>query len=253
MQQPRTSNVPSSAQLMRIESAPVLSRPRTLSEAPSDTPSSLVGVLELAGLVDSTAIATAFEAEGVDGIELAGSLTLEEVKTVLVNHGLVATVGRVRLCHNALVDAATQKQASDGSHELEPSPSTVLMRSMLRQDNVHVKDTLAMRLTQESVFAALMLTIAFQAILEPPELDTCEERFNSTSCLGIRRAYAASWGLCAGFFLCSCLISLASVRWRDSNRGSCQTPTFDLLTGLAVADANLPCGGLQRALRSGGS
>ena len=190
----------------------LLSRPRALSEAPSTSPGSLAGVLDAAGLEDAVAIADALSAEGVDHIELAGSLTIEEVKAVLANHQLTATVGRVRLCHKVLVDAAAQMQASEHSSELDPSPSTVLMRSVLRQNTVHVKDTLAMRMTQESVFAALMLTIAFQAILEPPELDACEERFNSTTCLGIRRGYAASWGLCASFFLCSCLVSLASMQ-----------------------------------------
>ena len=187
----------------------LLSRPEMLRHSAA-CPRFLADALEESNLPDWKEITSALLAEGVEDLEMAGLLTLEEIKTILQNHKLTATVGRVRKCHKELADAWQRKHLSQS--KVECRPNTVLMRSVLRQDAAHVREALAMRMTAESVFSALMLTIAFQAILEPPELDICETRFRITTCLGMRRAYAASWGLCAGFFLCSCLVSLASMQ-----------------------------------------
>jgi len=116
----------------------------------------------------------------------------------------------VRRCQMALKDAAVASSKSLAEGLLKPTPRSVLMRSVLRQDPGCVKDTLAMRLTAESVFAALMLTIAFDALLDPPDVDACDSHFNSTGhCERLLGVYAASWSCTAGFFMCSSLVSLA--------------------------------------------
>ncbi|KAL3914269.1 MAG: hypothetical protein SGPRY_007681 [Prymnesium sp.] len=130
------------------------------------------------------------------------------MKQVFAKNDLGTSVGRIRSCVNALAHA---KMRGSGV-QLENSPRTVLMRSVLRQDAEVAREMWAMRLTAESVFAALMLTISFQAIIEPPSLDQCEQEFGSLGCDSLYKAYVMSWGLTTGSFLCSALVSLASMQ-----------------------------------------
>ncbi|KAL1522462.1 hypothetical protein AB1Y20_017450 [Prymnesium parvum] len=186
---------------------------RSLQRLPSSlnrsrSAKSIEQALQYSGVPEWDLIATALRAEEIGSLDLACLLTIGEVREVLLKHNLSPTVGRVRHCVHAF-SVASKHACSD---ELVPSAQTVLMRSLLRQDPERVRETMAMRMTAESVFAALMLTIAFQACIKVPNLDVCIQEFSSDTCIALRRAYAVSWGLTAGFFLCSSLVSLASMQ-----------------------------------------
>jgi len=188
-------------------------RPQTLKDSRAPSCATLTQAMELTGLVDASELAAAFAAEGVTELSLAGALTLDEVRTVLEIHGLQPSVGRVRQCLTALRDAAAASTTHESENLLQATPRSVLMRSVLRQEPADVRENLAMRFTAESVFAALMLTVAFEAILSPPDVDLCVEHVNSTSyCGALLSIYASSWSLSAGFFICSSLVSLASMQ-----------------------------------------
>ncbi|KAL1510919.1 hypothetical protein AB1Y20_005748 [Prymnesium parvum] len=189
--------------------AGVLQVPQSLLESRKLLRTTLQDVLADAGFADSQQLAVAFAAEDVCDLQLAGTLTAEDVANVLSRHALTPTVGRVRRCVHALHAATT---ACHFPHGLNPTPASVLMRSVLRQSPGDVKEGWTARLTAESVFSSLMLTIAFDALLNPPSEELCTTEWSSAACESLRTGYLCSWSLATGFFICSALVSLASLQ-----------------------------------------
>lgn len=189
---------------------------RTLHKAPTAlrerrvfSPPSLSSLLQTAGFEEEAT--RWFEQQDVADVTAASQLSHHEIEKIVADR---ATVGRVRLLHQLLSQQA-QARASAHMDTLEPTASSVFGRSMLLMGASELKHANLTRLTSESVFASLMLTIAVGALIESPTADDCVTvgNFGPEACHRLLEAYVATFGTASAFFLGSCLVTLGAVNF----------------------------------------
>ena len=196
---------------------------RTLHKAPTAlrerrvfSPPSLSALLRDAGFDDEAT--KWFEQQDVADVTSASQLSHHELEKIIADR---ATVGRVRLLHQLLSQQA-QARARAHMDTLEPTASSVFGRSMLLMGASELKHANLTRLTSESVFASLMLTIAVGALIESPTVDDCVPNFGQGACERLMEGYVATFGTASAFFLGSCLVTLGAVNffhmWRRPRR-----------------------------------
>ena len=187
---------------------------RTLHQAPTAlrerrvfSPPSLSSLLRDAGFDDEAT--KWFEQQDVADVTSASQLSHHELEKIIADR---ATVGRVRLLHQLLSQQA-QARARAHMDTLEPTASSVFGRSMLLMGASELKHANLTRLTSESVFASLMLTIAVGALIESPTVDDCVPNFGQDACERLMEGYVATFGTASAFFLGSCLVTLGAVNF----------------------------------------
>ena len=177
--------------------------------ARSSRPATLPAALAAAGLEELVSI---FEAQELHTLDLAADLSLDEVRRVLEDGGIKPTVGKVHRVHSALLKAQRESAFGTARSCCNETPQSVYPRSLLDLPPRDLKDAMVTRLTAESIFASLMLTISFTALIEIPTLAECTDEFGHAACDVICQCYVLFWGFAAAFFMGASIVSLGAMQ-----------------------------------------
>ena len=110
-----------------------------------------------------------------------------------VNQGIVheTLMDRpVRYCRQVLAEAARGLELANWN----PTPESVLTRSMLPLKPEELKSALNARLNAETIYAALMCSIAVAALVNTPPHPICRAELKDSVCEALDAAYLVAFG-----------------------------------------------------------